>query len=73
MGEESKKKMLEQAEQSENIRPTFMARIESYIHENAWDKAVAHLIGRGAEDANGVFSARACAVFNGRFDSCGAF
>ena len=45
--EESEKKMPEQAEQTENIRPTFMDRIKSYIYENAWDKAVAHLIGRG--------------------------
>ena len=37
------------------------------------DKAVAHLIVRGEQDANGSASARACAVFNGRFDSCGAF
>ena len=29
MGEDSEKKMLEQAEQTENIRPTFEERIES--------------------------------------------
>jgi len=35
MGEESEKKRIENAEQTENIRQTFEERIASNIHESA--------------------------------------